>query len=138
MKNITFVEGRTLTLNERIDVYFNLHKGNFSIRSCDKRNPHYNKVVAYAPSVSLTECEFKVSNAGVLEIRRDKRKSVCAFIRGYFQGVDGNVQVKDEVYFNPYTTDTFINVKKNTTITSAAEVFCIDKQCWALEELTIC
>jgi len=131
MDNLTLVEGRTLQSMERIDVYYNLHKGGFSIRSSDKRNPNYNKVVAYASSLSLINCEFKVSQAGLQKIRKNKRKAVCAFVRGYFAEATGDRNEMREVYFNPYTTEQFLDVENKEAVFKAAEVICMDKKCWA-------
>lgn len=129
--NLTFVEGRSLQSMEKIDCYYNIHKGGFSIRSNDKRNPHYNKVVAYASSVTLKNCEFKVSTPGLLRIRQNKRKAVCAFVRGYFVSTECEHDDMSEVYFNPYTTEQFIDVENNKAVFTASEVICIDKKCFA-------
>jgi hypothetical protein len=131
MNKLTFVEGRSLQPMEKIDCYYNIHKGGFSIRSNDKRNPHYNKVVAHASIFTLTDCEFKVSSPGLLRIRENKRKAVCAFVKGFFMGTDYNLKDMSEVYFNPYTTEQFIDIEKNEAVFKASEVICMDKKCWA-------
>ncbi|MGD7008260.1 hypothetical protein [Metabacillus sp. 84] len=50
------LEGRTLSQGQKVQVYYNQHKGGYSIR--DKKS---HLVVAYAHSVFLKNCTFKVS-----------------------------------------------------------------------------
>ena len=128
--NLTFVEGRSIQPFEVCHVYYNIHKGGFSIRSNDKRNPHNGKVVAHAPSVVLSDCEFKVSQVSVKKIRQNKRKAVCAYIKGTFVGIEGNHNGMEEIYFNPYNTKQFISVDTNVPVLAASTVYCSDKKCW--------
>jgi hypothetical protein len=55
MNGITLREGMTISENERVEVYFNIHKSGFSIKSIDKRNPNKGKVIGYADHVQLKD-----------------------------------------------------------------------------------
>ncbi len=67
------------------------------------------RVILHSNSVVLTDVKFKVSKKGQERVRREKRKNVHATLQTH------NIQEKvmseiglKEVYYNPYTTDTFI------------------------------
>jgi hypothetical protein len=126
-------KGRNLSLGEKVEVYFNLHKNVFSIKSIDKNNPDRGKVVAYSPVVLLNEVEFKVSEPIRLRINRLGRKEVCAVLRGTFNGSLTVDDITEEIYFNPYFTKHFTHVRSNQPVSKAKKVFCLEKRCLAHE-----
>jgi hypothetical protein len=84
-----------------VQAYWNLHKKCFSIR-------YKGKVIGYSNRVHLTNCKFKVSEAGRQRVLREKRKNVHAVVEGElmpdnepFYGAIG------QIYYNPYKYETF-------------------------------
>lgn len=88
-----------------VDVYWNLHKGGWSVR-----NRRTGRVIQVVPDLSLVNCEFVVQPAGREKVRREKRKTVHAFVRGEYWPHFMHTPI-DEVLgvtYNPYRDDTFI------------------------------
>lgn len=123
----TIKEGMSLKKDDRVEVYYNLHKGGFSIKSLEKGECK-GKVVAYSSTVLMTNGKFSASQSGIQKIREEKRKRVCAVVRGTFEGTESEIQ-GDTIYFNPYTTDHFINASNGEKITSANNIYFYDKTC---------
>ena len=112
-------------------VYYNLHKKCLSVM--DKKT---RLVVAHVDSIHLENVKFIVSTAGLVRLRREKRKNVCAFVEGdYILGhgerVIGN-PVWMRAYFNPYKVDHFIILGKGP-IYEADRVFITDKNMYVKE-----
>lgn len=122
------VKGRTLTNNQVVEVYFNLHKKMYSIR--DKKT---GLVVAHADSVSLYDAKFKVSEAGRQRVIREQRKNVHAYVEGQFVGAAVNLPNPEQAqqsYYNPYKTDSFIDRHTGRKLIGAEFVHCQDKQAY--------
>ncbi len=120
-------KGRTVQQGQRVDVYKNLQVGAFSIR-CSKTQ----KILAHAPSVRISNCEFKVSESGRQKVLKHRRKKVHAFIRGTFEAAGEDLPDMDHsVYYDPYKTEYFRLVDTNEPIFHAEEVFCIGKLAYA-------
>lgn len=120
-------ENMELKKGDRVEVYYNLHKGGFSIKSLEKGDCK-GKVVAYASTVLMSDGKFSVSKYGIKKIREEKRKRVCAVVRGTYEG-EGTRIHGERVSFNPYTTDEFIKVSNGQVITIADKIFFYDKTC---------
>lgn len=135
MEGLMLREGMSLTVGERVEVYFNLHKGGFSIKSLDKRNPDRGKVVAYAPFIQLLRGDFVVSQPTVQKVREQRRKSVCAVVRGTFYKAEPLesylVEELTEIYFNPYLTDAFIEKENKEPVEHSPFVYFFEKKCAA-------
>jgi len=90
-----------------VEVYFNLHKKLFSVRSRKTR-----KVLFHTDSVELSDVTFKVSEAGRQRVLKEKRKNVHAYVRGTLVASGIGWQRNDgsgvRAYYNPYKTETFI------------------------------
>ena len=113
-----------------MEVYYNLHLSLFSIKSIDVRNKDKGKVVAYSQYVTLNDCEFRVSRSGLLRVRRERKKCVCAVVRGKFVGTEVLDPTKmTSIYFNPYTTDEFVVRESRLPIKRARMVFFFNKEC---------
>jgi hypothetical protein len=100
---------------ERVEVYFNLHKKVWSIRSCKT-----GRVIRHAPFCQIANPTFVVRPAGREKVRKEKRKNVHAFVRGYL--VPPSVLVLRTgttipVTYNPYKNDTFINRDTGEVVT---------------------
>ena len=102
---------------KKVRVYRNLHRDCYSVKQGGI-------VRCHAENVTLRSCQFIVSKAGQRRVRDEQKKNVHAFVEGYVvdtratdQKVDGHLtdqQIENgetrwkQVYYNPYTCDTFI------------------------------
>jgi hypothetical protein len=130
MNGLRLREGMTVLENERVEVYFNIHKSGFSIKSIDKRNPNKGKVIGYADQLQLKNCKFVCSKSGIAKVREEKRKRVCAVVRGYLQNTDPlDSHSFTEIYFNPYKTDKFIDTENQSPIDSTEFVYFFKNKC---------
>lgn len=81
-----------------MEVYRNLHTGNWSVRLCGGR------VIAHLDEVTLRDARFVVREGGRQKVLRERRKNVHAFVRGFIAeaGEDG-----EAVSYNPYRGPSF-------------------------------
>lgn len=87
-----------------VEVYRNLHNGKLSVRDYKTK-----RVVGHADEVFLEEVQFVVSEAGRKRVRREKRKNVHAFVRGFECVVNRRRRWQNTVTYNPYQNETFID-----------------------------
>lgn len=100
----------------KVFCYWNLHKKLWSVR--DQKTK---KVIHHLTSLTLTDCELKVSEAGRQRVLKEKCKNVHA-------GIIGNLLLGDiptekfgsPVTYNPYLNSSFQH--KGGVITRAWEV----------------
>lgn len=101
----------------RVFMYWNLHRHCWSLRA--EEGPDRGRVILHAHAVELTECRFKVSEAGRQRVLREKSKNVHAGISGVL-GTWSTIkcpdrmgpQLPDEglpVTYNPYRAGTFVS-----------------------------
>lgn len=87
-----------------VDVYFNLTKSVWSVRSVASR-----RVIGHCKFVALSGVKFLVSEPGRQRVLRDKRKNVHAYCRGLV--VQGSDCPRDSMWhyvaYNPYKVETF-------------------------------
>ena len=99
-------QARLIDLNRKIEVYRNLHKDCWSVRQDGL-------VKFHCDTIHMSGCSFVVQPAGHARVLREKKKNVHAFIRGYLCGFTSDEQVDafcwDDIYYNPYKTDTFVD-----------------------------
>jgi hypothetical protein len=122
------VKDRPLQTGQRVQVYYNLHQGGYSIK--DKRT---GLVVGYANNVLITkQVKFKVQQAGRRKTIQEKRKRVHAYIEGDFQGADMEYDYSNlnKVYYNPYETEHFTDVHDGSQVHLSTIAFCTDKVCY--------
>ena len=120
----------------RVRVYYNLHKRCLSIM--DKKT---RRVIAHADFINLENAKFIVSQAGLARVRRERRKSVIAYVEGDYVHGHGEKVIDNpewtKVYFNPYKVDQF--VAGTEPIYEADRVYIIDKNIYAKEgQCAIC
>ena len=115
--------------DRKVEVYRNLHKKCWSVRQDGL-------VKFHSQQVCLQNCKFAVQPAGRAKVLREKRKNVHAFIRGYLW--DGkisediaNSNIWDNVSYNPYKSNTFVD-NSNNPVYEAAYVD-LDNEVIALE-----
>jgi hypothetical protein len=91
-----------LDKNKKVEVYFNLHKKCWSIRQSGAS-------VIHADFVEIKEPQFVVQQGGNARVRREKRKNVHAFVRGYITERVGIFPKKQKlVTYNPYKHTSFV------------------------------
>jgi len=93
--------------NNKVEVYFNLHKKTFSVRSCKT-----GKVLRHTDSIYLVGAEFVVRPSGRSRVIREGKKNVHAFVRGYVSllghGPSGRPALRNVTY-NPYKYTSFVD-----------------------------
>lgn len=115
----------------RYYVYRNLHTGTFSVK-------FKNKVIDHPLSIKIENVIFKISKKGQNKVRKEKRKNVHAFITGTnfsysnltIDYIESNFK-NNEIYYNPYTTDTFVFKHNNKIIEIADYVIALNNRIFA-------
>ncbi|WP_052947764.1 hypothetical protein [Aneurinibacillus tyrosinisolvens] len=130
------IKDRTLVEGQKVRVYVNLNRqGFFSIQ--DYRT---GLVCAYASSVSLKNCSFVVRKAAQTKTRKERVRSVHAFLVGYF--MEGNSKRPPEMtrkgYYDPYVCDTLIDEETNQPIGALEYAYCSNKRVYFAEEVSVC
>jgi hypothetical protein len=121
-------KGRGVDLGERVDIHKNLHTENgFSIRSAKT-----GLVLAHCSTVTLINCTFHISESGRLKTINERRKRVHAFVRGELAAVNQLVKPteREQILYNPYTTEHFTLVSLSLPLYEASEVHCQNKHCY--------
>ena len=97
---------RNLELNQQVEVYRNLNKGRvFSIK--DKKS---GLVVAIGDKFKVENVTCKVREGGRQRVIREKRKGVHAFLISTYAGeCEMDIGNMNELTYDPYTMDSFIN-----------------------------
>ena len=95
----------------RVDVYWNLHKKCWSIRSRERDD--YGKVVTHLNSCVVAAAKFVVNQKGRERVLRERKKNVHAFVRGnlLMTKMPGRIEGYtgwDEVSYNPYKGPKFV------------------------------
>lgn len=112
------------------EVYFNLHKNTFSLRS-------KGKVYDYQDSVLISNAKFVVREGGRQRVLKESKKNVHAFVKGDVICTD--VLPQEELdkhyikaYYNPYRCKTFICLSSGSSLFEARLVYlrASDKSIW--------
>lgn len=95
---------REVVYGEQVEVYRNLHKGNWSIRQ-------FGRIVGHADNVALLDAEFRVSQAGRERVLRERQKNVHAYIVGRLESFEKIMlsESTSEAYYNPYKCQQFVD-----------------------------
>ena len=110
-----------------VAVYRNVTRNCFSVQQ--KVNGSL-KVLAHVPCLYLTDVEYKVSEKGRQRVLKNKQKNVHAKLHGYISSVRsledaivwGNKEFR-RVWYNPFLTDQFKDIKSQTTMTRSYGAF---------------
>ena len=132
---------------ENVDIYFNLHKRVWSLRSRKS-----GIVIAHARAVIAAQGgRFVVQEAGRQRALRERRKNVHAFVRADFADVANDPEIvanwfelgeremsAQAVSYNPFKGATFFNRATGEPFTDAACVVMVATdtgapRCWAIE-----
>ena len=106
MKNIYRDQVSCIDPDRKVEVYRNLHKDCWSVRQKGIVRFHCRRI-------NLKDCAFVVQPAGHAKVIREKKKNVHAFVRGYISNDEaygsGELFCWDDVYYNPYKADSFVD-----------------------------
>ena len=94
----------------KVDIYKNLHKDCYSIRSRTT-----GRVIEHTDSAYIRDAKFVVQPAGRKKVLEERRKNVHAFVRGTLVTENQVLDVKDGFFlitpylvkYNPYQADHF-------------------------------
>jgi hypothetical protein len=127
---LEIVKDRTLVSGQEVSVYRNLNRKCFSIK--DKKT---GLVCAYADKFRIENVKCKVSEAGRQRVLREKRKNVHAMLNGIYIGeCEMDTYKMDEVYYDPYTLDSFINKRTGEKLTEIDLVYFEDGKAYMLRQ----
>lgn len=123
----------------RSEVYFNLHRNCLSIR---ETRPGAR--VSHLSAVILDGAKFTVQPAGREKVRRERKKTVHAFVRGLpvqtFTDPDAKTALSDlaelnghrQITYNPYKYDSFVFADTGEPVYSANRVLVAGKKIYLL------
>ena len=101
--------------NKKVEVYFNLHKKCWSIRQAGVP-------VVHSDFVEIKEPQFVVQQGGNARVRREKKKNVHAFVRGYLtKRVSIFPKRQKLVTYNPYKHTSFVERGTDKPICNQSE-----------------
>jgi len=103
----------------RVEVYFNLHKHTFSVRSCKT-----GRVIGHTDEVHISNPTFVVRKAGRERVLRERKKNVHAFVRGdvtLFS--DTNRPTLDTLTYNPYKYASFVDKQTEEPVYKASRAW---------------
>ena len=103
----------------RVEVYFNLHKKTFSVRSAKS-----GKVLLHTDEVHIENPEFVVRQSGRNRVLSEGRKNVHAFVRGdatFFRYT--NRPTLDTLTYNPYKYASFVDKKTEEPVYKASRAW---------------
>lgn len=102
-----------------VEVYFNLHKRLFSVRS-------KGRVIEHTRHIAIKGAKFVVQPAGRAKVLREKKKNVHAFVRGSRDRDDVLVPSPVHAYYNPYEGDKFTDERGNPVTDAEVAVLYLD------------
>jgi hypothetical protein len=113
---ITPFKNRALDSTKPVRVYRNLHSKSESTKYSIKQN---HLVIGHTNDLLLKNCTLEVNKKGQEKVRREKKKYVHAYVKGYISQEQIRAIIKDQITYNPYQDDGF---KVNGIITHNAEL----------------
>ena len=110
---VTIKEPNKIDRSRKVEVYFNLHKKCWSIRQAGVP-------VVHADFIEIKDPQFVVQQGGNARVRREKKKNVHAFVRGYLTERVGIFPKNQKlVTYNPYKHTSFVERGSDKPICSA-------------------
>jgi|APAga8741244001_1050109.scaffolds.fasta_scaffold61668_1 hypothetical protein len=119
-------KNRPIIEDQRVFVYYNLHKKVFSIKSLEGKTK--GKVIAHANEVMLRNCIFKVNEKNRLRVLKTRQKNVHAGVIGYLSLTSSMKKGSQEVTYNPYFYSSFVDCRTKSPIHSAKSAYLINKK----------
>lgn len=95
-------KNRGVSYGQKVLVYKNLHNGLYSLMC-----PKSRRVLAHGTDFRLTDCHFRVSEAGRQRVIKEQRKNVHAFVLGILTDSEQLGRVRIPVKYNPYVSKEF-------------------------------
>ena len=136
--------------NERVEVYYNLHKHVLSVRQ-------HGRVIMHTPCVELNDVTFAVQPAGRNKVIKEKRKNVHAFVRGNLVNSESkrigkcfalnNSEIEslrwlytwnphwERVTYNPYKYETFVYSESKEPIYNSDRVIVDGRSIWVVKKV---
>jgi len=91
------------------------------------------KVVAHADRFKIHTTKCLVAEKARLKVIEEGCKNVHARLKGYFvEECDLDTSYMDELYYDPYTTDSFINKRTGEKLSSVDGVYFEDGKAYIL------
>ena len=110
---VTIMEPKKIDRSKKVEVYFNLHKKCWSVRQAGVP-------VVHTDFIEIKDPQFVVQQGGNARVRREKKKNVHAFVRGYLTNRVGIFPKKQKlVTYNPYKHTSFVERGSEKPICSA-------------------
>jgi hypothetical protein len=124
-------------------IYRNLHKNCFSVLKYNKAKKGF-RLHTHVDEALLIDVTTKVSDAGRQRVLREKSKNVHAFIlandfipiESWPDNLTPQVNA-DELYYNPYTTDQFINKTNGQVVRNHARVLLKNCKAYLIDETAV-
>lgn len=93
----------------KVFIYWNITRGVWSVKAL--QGPDRGRVIKHATDIILTNCVFKVSEAGRQKVLAQKVKNVHAGVVGYIDSPVDHCFANEhiDVTYNPYKFSTFVN-----------------------------
>jgi len=99
----------------KVEVYFNLHKRVFSVRSCKT-----GRVIHHTKNVHIRDPQFVVREGGRQRVLRERKKNVHAFVRGNLTAFkDSPSYLADTIGYNPFKYDSFVKMPDEAPVYKA-------------------
>ena len=103
----------------KVEVYFNLHKRVFSVRSCKT-----GRVIHHAKDVHIVNPKFVVREGGRQRVLRERKKNVHAFVRGNLTAFKDNPShLADTIGYNPFMYDSFVKMPDEEPVYKAVRAW---------------
>ena len=110
---VTIMEPKKIDRSRKVEVYFNLHKKCWSVRQTGVP-------VVHTDFIEIKDPQFVVQQGGNARVRREKKKNVHAFVRGYLTERVGIFPKNQKlVTYNPYKHTSFVERGSGKPICSA-------------------
>ena len=94
---------------EKVEVYWNLHKNCFSVRSCKT-----GRVIQHSDGLNLRDVKYVVRQAGRRKVLQERKKNVHAFVRGYIYENPLPLHERTQcgkATYSPYKYSSFVDKK---------------------------
>jgi hypothetical protein len=102
----------------KVEVYFNLHKKLFSVRSVAT-----GRVMFHTYEVCIDNPKFVVRKAGRDKVLRERKKNVHAFVRGDIRYYSEILSPRLDLSYNPYKAGHFVNKATDEPVYTASCAF---------------
>jgi hypothetical protein len=110
----------------KVKVYFNLRSRLWSILALE--GPKKNLVIDHQSTVTLSDCTFRVSEAGRQRVLKRQQRAVHAWIVGTLSENTSPAADAVDFTYNPYRAATFTRRSNDAPIMQAGTVWFVDRR----------